>query len=187
MQTTTQTPSSHAPLYATPNLGRHTLDSLAAMTFAELEILYRAAPAPSSIKNADGELRGRMLAIKRLERGPIASAVRRWAGSRSFVWEGKTFKAIDDARGNGHNRIAAAGVLGRQNLFPFTTRIDRSEIDTRPTLVLDYDLSVNPSYIRKVHDEIRELAPGLFLGPAMWKTAKAPVTVLWFALDGRAS
>ncbi len=187
MQTTTPTPSSHGPLYATPSAARHTLDTLAALSFSELEALYRAAAAPASIKHADGKLRGRMLAIKRLERGPIAAFTRRWSASRSFVWEGKTFEAIDDARGNGHNRIAVAGVLGRQNLFPFTTRIDRSEIDTRPTLVLDYDLAVNPSYIRKVHDEIRELAPGLFVGPAMWKTAKGPVTVLWFALDGRAS
>jgi hypothetical protein len=187
MQTTTQTPSSHGPLYPTAGASRHTLDSLAAMTFAELEALYRAAPAPSSIKNANGELRGRRLAIKRLERGPVAAFVRRWAGSSSFVWEGKTFQATDDARGVGHNRIAVKGVLGRQNLFPFETRIDRSELDTRPTLVLDYELRVNPPYIRRVHDEIRELTPGLFLGPAMWKTAKGPVTVLWFALDGRAS
>jgi hypothetical protein len=187
MQTTTQTPSSHGALYATSTAARHTLDSLAAMTFAELEALYRAAAAPASMRHADGALRGRMLAIKGVESGLRGRLARQFAASRSFMWEGKTFKATDDARGHGHNRIAVKNVLGRQNLFPFETRIDRSEIDTKPTLVLDYELSVNPPYIRKVHDEIRELAPGLFLGPAMWKTKKGPVTVLWFALDGRAS
>jgi hypothetical protein len=187
MQPTTQSPQSHNPLHATATAARHTLDTLAAMSFAELEALYRAAPAPASMKHADGALRGRMLAIKGVERGLRGRFVRRFAASRSFVWEGKTFKATDDARGHGHNRIAVKNVLGRQNLFPFETRIDRSEIDARPTLVLDYELAVNPPYIRKVHDEIRELAPGLFLGPAMWKTRKGPVTVLWFALDGRAS
>jgi hypothetical protein len=32
---------------------------------------------------------------------------------------------------------------------------------------------------------VREVAPGLYLGPAMWKTATAPAFVLWFALDTR--
>lgn len=184
MQTTT-TPSS-SPSF-TASTARHTLDSLARLSFGELLALYRAAVAPASIRHADGALRGRMLAVKGLERGPIASWLRRFAGSRSFVWDGKTFQARDDQHGDGHNRVSTGGFLGRQNLFPFTTRIDRSEIDTKPTLVLDYDLDVNPGYIRKIHDEIRELSPGLFMGPAMWKTKRAPVTVLWFALDGRAS
>jgi hypothetical protein len=182
MQTTTHVP----PTLHVPPREHHTLDSLAAKTFDELAQLYRTATPPASLRAADGALRGRMLAVRGLP-GPIAAAARRFAASRSFVWEGKTFAATSDTAGDGHNRIALAGVLGRQNLFPFTTRIDRSEIDTLPTLVLDYDHSFNPPYIRRVHDEIRELSPRLFLGPAMWKTAKGPTTVLWFALDGRAS
>ena len=185
MQTTT-TSSSPGALFATPG-AHHTLDTLAAKSFTELEALYRTATVSSSIRNADGALRGRMLAIKGLERGPIAGWLRRFGGSGSFVWVGKTFAARDYPRGDGHNRVALGAVLGRQNLFPFETRIDRSELDARPTLVLDYDLAVNPPYIRRIHDEIRELSPGLFLGPAMLKGKRGPKTVLWFALDGRAS
>ena len=185
--TTTPTTPSAANGATAAQMSQHTLDSLARLSFAELEALYRRAAAPTSIRAADGALRGRMLAVRGLERGPVAAWLRRFAGSRSFVWEGKTFAARSDRDGDGHNRSAAPGVLGRQNLFPFTTRIDRSEIDTAPTLVLDYDHGVNPPYIRRIHDEIRELAPRLFLGPAMWKRARGPVTVLWFALDGRAS
>jgi hypothetical protein len=185
MQTTVQPSSSSSTRHST--FANHTLDTLARMTCSELESLYRTAAAPASIRSADGELRGRMLAVKAIERGPAAGWLRRFAGSSSFVWDGKTFRARDDRRGDGHNRVSVPRVLGRQNLFPFETRIDRSELDARPTLVLDYDLAVNPSYIRKIHDEIRELSPGLFLGPAMWKSSTGPVTVLWFALDGRAS
>ena len=50
---------------------------------------------------------------------------------------------------------------------------------------LDYDLADNPWAIRQIHDEVREVSPGLFLGPAMWKTEGAPAFVLWFALDTR--
>jgi hypothetical protein len=105
----------------------------------------------------------------------------------SFVWEGKTFQAHSDTRGVGHNRVFVPRALGRQNLFPFETSFGPSAIDGRPTLILDYDLRVNPSYIRKIHDEIREVAPGLFLGPAMWKAARGKALVLWFALDSRLS
>ena len=46
---------------------------------------------------------------------------------------------------------------------------------------------VNPGTIPKIHDEVREVAPGLFLGPAMWKGADKKTLVLWFALDSRLS
>jgi hypothetical protein len=104
------------------------------------------------------------------------------------VWEGKTFAAATDTKGVGHNRVFIPNVFGHQNLFPFDTSFGPSAIDGKPTLILDYDLRVNPGYIRHIHDEIREVAPGLFLGPAMWKGAGDKKTLLlWFALDSRLS
>ena len=176
--TTTATPSARSTI--------HTLDSLAAKTSAELDALYRAAAVSSTMHAADGALVGRMLAVRGMP-GAFAEPLRRWAASRSFVWEGKTFQATTDTRGVGHNRVFIPGVFGRQNLFPFDTSFGPSAIDGKPTLILDYDLDVNPGYIRKIHDEIREVAPGLFLGPAMWKGRDDKALVLWFALDSRLS
>jgi hypothetical protein len=164
----------------------HTLDSLSRKTSAELDALYRAATVSKTMHAADGPLVGRMLAVRGLP-GSLAEPVRRWAASRSFVWEGKTFQASSDTRGVGHNRVFVPGVFGRQNLFPFETRFGESAIDGKPTLILDYDLDVNPGYIRRIHDEIREVAEGLFLGPAMWKRGNDKTLVLWFALDSRLS
>ena len=165
----------------------HTLDTLAQRTSAELDALYRAASVSQTMHAADGALVGRMLAVRGMP-GPAAKALRRWAASRSFVWEGKTFQASGDAKGVGHNRVYIKNVFGHQNLFPFETAFGPSAIDGKPTLILDYDLDVNPGYIRHIHDEIREVSPGLFLGPAMWKGARdAKTLVLWFALDSRLS
>jgi hypothetical protein len=164
----------------------HTLDTLAACSLDELDALYRVSTVSSTMQAADGKLVGRMLAVRGVS-GPIGGALRRWAASSSFVWEGKTFEASSESRGVGHNRVSVPSVLGRQNLFPFETLFGPSAIDGRPTLILDYDLAVNPSYIRHIHDEIREVAPGLFLGPAMWKGAREKTLVLWFALDSRLS
>jgi hypothetical protein len=162
----------------------HSLDSLAARSLDDLDALYRSANVSSSMHAADGKLVGRMLTVRGLP-GGLAAPLRRWAASRSFLWEGKTFQAASDQRGVGHNRVNIPRALGRQNLFPFETAFGPSAIDGKPTLILDYDLKVNPSYIRHIHDEVREVAPGLFLGPAMWKAAKGPALVLWFALDSR--
>lgn len=164
---------------------RHTLDTLADLTSPELEALYRAATVSTTMHATDGALVGRMLAVRGLP-APIASPIRRWAASTTFLWEGKTFEATSDTHGVGHNRVFGGGVLGRQNLFPFDTAFGPSAIDGKPTLVLDYDLAVNPAYIRHVHDEIREVSPGMFMGPAMWKSAREKTLLLWFALDATA-
>jgi len=161
------------------------LDKLASRTFDELEQMYRAAPEPTSLRGVDGKPRGRMLAVLAVSKGLVGEGLRRFAASRSFVWDGKTFASESDTLGKGHNRVQLPGLLGRQGLFPFETRIDASSVDGRKAIILDYDLSANPPYIRAIHDEIREVAPGLYLGPAMVKTARGPATVLWFALDTR--
>jgi len=181
MQTTTAPRSA-----AVSRPALHTLDSLAALSSEALDGIYRTATVSRSMHAADGALVGRMLAVKSLP-AALAAPLRRFAGSRSFVWEGKTFQAASETRGMGHNRVNIPKALGRQNLFPFETSFGPSAIDGKPTLVLDYDLAVNPGYIRHIHDEIREVSPGLFLGPAMWKGAQKKSLVLWFALDSRLS
>ncbi|HEY4183326.1 MAG TPA: hypothetical protein VGM90_41165 [Kofleriaceae bacterium] len=191
MATTTSAPSTNRPRAVTSSNVPDSLDALARCSIDELTAIYRGATVSRSMHAADGALKGRMLTVRSLP-GPLSKAVKRWAGSSSFVWEGKTFQASSDTRGVGHNRVAIPRALGRQNLFPFDTLFGESAIDGKPTLLLDYDLDVNPNYIRHVHDEIREVVPGLFLGPAMWKSAiKTPVSdktlVLFFALDARFS
>jgi hypothetical protein len=172
---------------ATQRANAHlTLDTLAARSLDELDALYRAASVSSTMQAADGALVGRMLTVRGLP-GLVGNPLRRWARSRSFLWEGKTFQASSETRGVGHNRVFVPRALGRQNLFPFETLFGPSAIDGKPTLILDYDLDANPGYIRHVHDEIREVTPGLFLGPAMWKSARDKTLVLWFALDSRLS
>jgi hypothetical protein len=161
------------------------LDDLAALSFEALGALYDTGAVPQTLEAVDGALVGRMLATRWLRRlRPLHDRLRRFARSDAFVWAGKSFDAAGPDAGHGINRIRLPAVLGRQNLFPFATRFAPSAIDGRPAIVLDYDLPENPPYIRKIHDEIREVSPGVYLGPAMWKRASgSPVTVLWFALD----
>jgi hypothetical protein len=185
--TTATTATTAAPAATQPAKGAAalTLDDLARRSYADLESLYRSAPSAATLRAIDGKPKGRMLAVRSVEQTPLAGPIRAFAASSSFVWDGKTFASLSDQEGTGINRVQIPGALGRQNLFPFRTLFGPSAIDGERTLILDYDLSENPPWIRKIHDEVREVAPGLFLGPAMWKAAGGPVTLLWFALDAR--
>ena len=158
-----------------------TLDDLARMDDAALARLYAGGGVPDHLRALDGDLRGRMLAVRKLDRGPIARAIAAFSGSRRFPWAGKSFSADDAGHGKGINRVK---LWGRHRLFGFQTSIGKSVVDGNAAVILDYDLSDNPSAIRAIHDEVREVAPGLFLGPAcMKRRSGAPVVALWFALD----
>lgn len=164
---------------STPPMAEHDLDSLAQLDVSELGELYARGATPTCVDGLEGEPRGRMLAIRALDTGKRAEILRRFAGPTAFPWEGKTFDGRG-ATGRGINRVK---LLGRFNLFPFKTSIQPSVIDQAPCVVLDYDSPDNPAPIRAIHDEVREISPGVFLGPAMLKTKSGPKLVLWFALD----
>lgn len=157
----------------------HDLGSLSRLDPDALRRLYGEAVAPPRLDPLAGQPRGRMLAVRGTGRGPVARAIRALAGASAFPWGGKTFMGSGES-GTGVNRIH---LFGRHQVFPFHTRIVPSVLDGAPCVALDYDLPDNPALIRSIHDEVREVAPGLFFGPAMWKTAKGPRLVLWFALD----
>jgi hypothetical protein len=163
--------------------GALTLDQLARMDVAELGALYARGAMPDSLHALDGHPKGRMLAVRGLDRGSRGSLVRRLASAALFPWGGKSFTAKSDTSGRGVNRVHLGG---RHQLFPFHTLVGSSSLDRRPCVILDYDLPDNPGFIRAIHDEVREIEAGLFLGPAMLKRTGSHAFVLWFALDTRA-
>jgi hypothetical protein len=160
------------------------LDELARMPDRDLARLYARAAMPDRMRRLDGDLVGRMLAVRGTGRA-VLRALASIAATSGFPWEGKSFEATGDERGTGINRVRLGGG-GRHRLFPFRTSFGPSKVDGRPAVLLDYALPDNPAVIRAIHDEVREVSPGLYLGPACWKKAdgSAPI-VLWFGLDAR--
>jgi len=158
------------------------LEGLATKSVDELGRLYARASAPESVDALAGHPRGRMLAVRALDAGRAGKTLAGIARAAWFPWGGKSFSGTGRA-GNGINRVHLGG---RHALFPFLTAVVPSVIDGAPCIALDYDLPDNPGFIRAIHDEVREVAPGLYLGPAMWKSADGPALVLWFGLDTRA-
>ncbi|HEY3819697.1 MAG TPA: hypothetical protein VGL81_21160 [Polyangiaceae bacterium] len=182
MEATTQVKrGARAPDRDTSSLRPRSLDDLSRLDVGELGQVYARGTTPARLGVLEGHPRGRMLSVRALDRGLPARLLRQLAGSSAFPWGGKSF-AGNGETGTGLNRVHLAG---RHQLFPFLTSVGPSVLDGAPCVVLDYDLPDNPRLIRAIHDEVREIEPGLFLGPAMWKAASGPKLVLWFALDTR--
>ena len=156
------------------------LTDLRQMSFEELEQLYRSAPRPGSIADLDGDAVGAMLAWRSPRTGPLASLLRTFGNSTAFPWEGKSFNSKGRDAGSGINRIS---LLGKRRWFPFATRFDASFLDGKPTFVLDYSGPGNPPFIRDIVDEVREVAPRLFMGPAALNVGGRPRLILFFAVS----
>lgn len=80
-----------------------------------------------------------------------------------FAWQGKTF---DAAHGTLTNRISALGV----NAIVAQVYKGASLFDEKECIVLDY--SKTSLLAKHVRDEIREIAPALYLGLVYWDTRK---------------
>lgn len=156
------------------------LAALRQMTFTELDELYRSGRKPASIADLDGDAKGAMLAWRSPARGPVALWLRTFGASKSFPWEGKSFKSESDERGEGINRV---NFFGKRRWFPFKTRFAASFLDGKPAFLLDYSGPANPPFIRSIVDEVREVAPRLYLGPAALMFRGKPRPILFFAVS----
>ena len=133
------------------NYSALSLDELIGLSPDDLKSRFLSSDCPSTLEVLDGAHRGVILAFTRLIRhGPL---VRRFMNSDLFPWDGKIFEANSPYDGQGANRIRLAG---ERHLLRFSTRLERSILDDRPTVVLDYD------------------EPGNFLAPVNFGTATIP-------------
>ncbi|HLE64318.1 MAG TPA: hypothetical protein VI750_14300, partial [Pyrinomonadaceae bacterium] len=150
-----------APAQAVQETETLDLITLRQKSFKELEALYLAGRRPSALSDLDGDAEGAMLAWRTPASGPLAWLLRVFGSSSLFPWEGKSFKSRNAEKGEGINRVNL--LLGKPQWFPFGTRFDASFLDGKPTFVLDYSRPGNPPLIRQIVDEVREVAPGLYM------------------------
>jgi hypothetical protein len=163
-----------APAHATGDQSR--LDRLAEHAPDRLVELFAAAPAPEALDLLEGDP-----VCRGIVRG--GRLVRRWAASDACTWIGKSFQLMRDDQLLGHNRLR---LLGGTRALAFTARVGPSLHDGRPALILRYDDPQVPSprWTHAVHDELREIEPGLLAGPAAVRVrSDRLMTLCWFAID----
>ncbi len=155
-----------------------TLDALTRMSPLALTELYQTGGVPV-LTALSGEPHGHMLAVDGI-RGPTRRFITRFAARRSFPWRGKAFSHRSSDQGDGINRVR---LVTDRRWFPFETQIVPSILDGAPCLHLNYDLDANPWFIRRIRDELREVSPGLYMGPALFRTGNSHRRILHFAVD----
>jgi hypothetical protein len=126
------------------------LPALRRMSTDQLIELYRAAEVGRPL---DGKLRGRIVHVE----DRFLPGVKRLAANT--LWRGKVARAQD---GYFINRW-----LGGIRAIESTYTIGPSWIDGKPALLMDYPQGT--PLFGNVHDEVREVAPGLYLGPVFEK------------------
>lgn len=169
-----------APARAIDESAKLDLAALRRMNYDELERLYRAGKKPTALSDLDGDAVGAMLAWRTPSTGPLARLLRKFGESSIFAWKGKSFQSLRTDTGEGINRI---NFFGKRRWFPFSTRFDASFLDGEPAFVLNYARPGNPPLIKSIVDEVREVAPKLYLGPAALKVRGRPRPILFFAVS----
>src|SRR5437764_1092942 len=84
--------------------GITSLDELADLDPDRLMEMYRGARTPG-LEDLDGKLAGRMLAVPRLQKPQVKKFLERYARSKLFPWQGKTFMHETAGHGHGVNRL----------------------------------------------------------------------------------
>lgn len=164
------------------------VDDLAGLSHEQLSALY-AGGQPPQLGVLAGQTRGRLLSIPALLPlrrrlggsrllGRSERLFDRLVAGRLMPWQGKTFAPPSEPkRTRGHNRV-----LGRE-LLPFEAHVEKSALDHQPTLLIRYELPENPTPLRRLRDELREITRGIWMGPAYVQGPSGPRVLLWFALQ----
>jgi hypothetical protein len=140
-----------------------TLDGLQRMSPAEIEAVYRQGTA---VALAPGRVRGTALLAPGTRRARTLSR-----GAR-LLWQGKV---IEPDGATAINRFLGIRMI-RGQLYQ-----GPSWLDGGPALVLDY--SQTSRIYAGNRDEIRQVAPGLFLGLMYDRTTAPPRLSMYFALE----
>ncbi|WP_435015925.1 hypothetical protein TA3x_003482 [Tundrisphaera sp. TA3] len=151
-----------APMQAPASV--QTLDDLAALSTPQLDQLYRqSGPGPVPT----GKVKGRAL-YPDARFGAVRSKAAR------AVWQGKVFRPEDSTA---INRFFGMKVIAG-NVYA-----GQSWLDGNPAMILDYE-GTSRLY-GNYRDEIRQVAPGLYLGLMYARTSPNPTLKMYFAFDAR--
>jgi hypothetical protein len=141
-----------------------TLDDLVTLSAPQLDQLYRQS-GPGSMPT--GKVRGRALY-------PESRFPRARSNAAKFAWQGKVF---DPSTSTAINRFFGVRAI-KGNVYS-----GPSWLDGNPSMILDYE-GTSRIY-GNYRDEIREVAPGLYLG-LMYDRTTSPVSLkMYFAFDAR--
>jgi hypothetical protein len=162
--------------------GARSLDELSKLDIPALDALYAAANDPWVPEIKAGNMRGRLLAVSAGAASEIArEVIGVISGTGYDVWLGKTFKPISDELGEGHNRLKIGSVWRTAHFDYFVGPSRAGEFNA---IQLSYSRWDNVPVLWPLKDEMRQVAPGLWLGQAYLEMGQS-VFLFYFGLEGQ--
>ncbi len=157
------------------------LDDLSRLRTDALQRLFAQGRVPERFAELNGRPRGRLLAWSYLDRTPLFPLLRSLSAYRAFPWDGKTFASTGQCCGAGVNRLNL--LVKELPCLAFKARLKPSSLDKQLCIHLDYSQAGRSWPRSYLHDELREVAPGLYLGPTLLRVKDKDRLLFWFALD----
>lgn len=152
-----------APIHAEPKTTELSLKSLQKMRTCELEALYRAG---TIFEPKQGFHEARAFP-KPDSQFPV------WRSELlNLVWKGKH---LYPEQGFMLNQV------GKKQIVAAEISKDVSWLDGKPSVIFDY--ANGPKWASKARDEVRQIAPGLYLGVMYLRDCPCPKQKMYFALQ----
>lgn len=142
-------------------------DGLLRASTDELLRLFTRLEAPA-LQEMSGEYSARLLAQPHWLATLSGRAV---LGNPVRSWLGKAFRPVDAASGRGYNAFRQGGRVVQSE--PMYTLLAASRFDGRPAYTLVYRHFHSACAAIHMVDEVRRVAPGLYLGMGTWGFTEA--------------
>lgn len=139
------------------------LDSLGKMNSLQLEELYRNGKV---FEPTDGYLKGKAFPK------PDKFAHKLRSETIGLVWKGKNIYTKDAIMLN---------QVGKKQMVAASISNEESWLDGKPSVIFDY--ASGPKWAQNARDEVREIAPGLYLGIMYFRDCPCPKMGMFFALE----
>lgn len=155
-----------------------------------IEAAARIARARASVASDHRTMLLELNAIFRAGQPPLAPLDGPYSGQLVTTTFGRACDALTGAIGQVYpfDPAVCDERTGLVRAYPFRTYMERGTVDRdRDVFKIDYDIPANPfGLIRRVLDEVVEVAPGYFLGKAHLRLGARWRTVAYFALQSEA-
>jgi hypothetical protein len=139
------------------------IDSLGKMSASQLEELYRNGKV---FEPTDGYLKGKAFPK------PDKFGHKLRSETIGLVWKGKNIYTKEALMLN---------QVGKKQMVAASIANEESWLDGKPSVIFDY--ASGPKWAQKARDEVREIAPGLYLGIMYFRDCPCPKMGMFFALE----
>lgn len=100
---------------------------------------------------------------------------------RLNLWRGKVFNILATGELTGLNRLGIGKIETQR--YQFNAHIGKSLFSAQDVLIINHDLSVNPNWVRRYHDEMVQIDAHIYLATSHYRIGKKLKFVSYFAFD----